>query len=197
AAALGLSFAPGTVPEGWDIKVDETTGVVTAKAPSAVEVGDVAEATVKVNDSTEVPVSFKVRSLSDDDEDSGEETSGDAPAVSPSNDVVTVPRAVWEEYMADRAKYSAKLAEDKQRALEAKVDAHIREGRYSAAHRSAAIAAYKTDPVAADKIWGALPKNVAVPVQEIGHSGDVSVMTQVEKLRAKAADNRKNKKENK
>lgn len=198
AKSAGLTFTMGDVAEGFDATVDEG-GTVTITAPSGVEIGSTAEFTVMVNE-TAVPLSVTVRALSEDTNDD-ESAGGDAPATpaggeSPA-DVVTVPRAVWDEYMADRAKYSAKLAEDKQRALEAKVDAHIREGRYSAAHRSAAIAAYKTDPVAADKIWGALPKNVAVPVQEIGHSGDVSVMTQVEKLRAKAADNRKNKKENK
>ena len=193
--ALGLVFAVSSVPEGWDVTVEESTGAVTAKAPSGVEPGDTVTATVTVNESTEVSVVFKVRSLSESDEEEptpepdGGETMGD--------DVVTVPRAVWDEYMADRAKYSAKLAEDKQRALEAKVDGHIREGRYSAGHRGAAIAAYQTDPVAAEKIWGALPKNVAVPVQEIGHSGDVAGMSKVEKLRAKAAANRQNKKENK
>ena len=193
--ALGLVFAVSSVPEGWDVTVEESTGAVTAKAPSGVEPGDTVTATVTVNESTEVSVVFKVRSLSESDEEEptpepdGGETMGD--------DVVTVPRAVWDEYMADRAKYSAKLAEDKQRALEAKVDGHIREGRYSAGHRGAAIAAYQTAPVAAEKIWGALPKNVAVPVQEIGHSGDVAGMSKVEKLRAKAAANRQNKKENK
>lgn len=193
--ALGLVFAVSSVPEGWDVTVEESTGAVTAKAPSGVEPGDTVTATVTVNESTEVSVVFKVRSLSESDEEEptpepdGGETMGD--------DVVTVPRAVWDEYMADRAKYSAKLAEDKHRALEAKVDRHIREGRYSAGHRAAAIAAYQTDPVAAEKIWGNLPKNVAVPVQEIGHSGDVAGMSKLEKLRAKAAANRQNKKENK
>ena len=188
----------GDVADGFEATVDEG-GSVTITAPSGAEVGSTAEFTVMVNE-TAVPLSVTVRALSEDTNDS-ESTEGDSPAApaggeSPS-DVVTVPRAVWDEYMADRAKYSAKLAEDKQRALEAKVDGHIREGRYSAGHRAASIAAYQTDPVAAEKIWGSLPKNVAVPVQEIGHSGDVAGMSKVEKLRAKAAANRQNKKENK
>lgn len=198
AKSAGLTFTMGDVAEGFDATVDEG-GSVTITAPSGAEVGSTAEFTVMVND-TAVPLSVTVRALSEDTND-GENAEGDAPAdpaggESPA-DVVTVPRAVWDEYMADRAKYSAKLAEDKQRALEAKVDGHIREGRYSAGHRGAAIAAYQTDPVAAEKIWGALPKNVAVPVQEIGHSGDVAGMSKLEKLRAKAAANRQNKKENK
>ena len=194
AKSAGLTFAMGDIADGFDATVDEG-GTVTITAPSGVEVGSVAEFTVLVND-TSVPLSVTVRALSEETTEEGAE--GEIPADlegGASGDVVTVPRAVWNEYMEDRARYSAKLAEDKQRALEAKVDAHIREGRYSAAHRSAAIAAYKTDPVAADKIWGALPKNVAVPMQEIGHSGDVAGMTQVEKLRAKAAANRESKKE--
>jgi len=198
AKSAGLTFTMGDVADGFEATVDEG-GTVTITAPSGVEVGSTAEFTVMVNE-TAVPLSVTVRALSEDtnDGESAEGDSPDAPAGGESpSDVVTVPRAVWDEYMADRAKYSAKLAEDKHRALEAKVDRHIREGRYSAGHRAAAIAAYQTDPLAAEKIWGNLPKNVAVPVQEIGHSGDVSVMTQVEKLRAKAADNRKNKKENK
>ena len=193
AAGLGLTFAPGTVPEGWDFTVDEATGVVTAKAPTGVEVGDVVEATVKVNDSTEVPVSFKVRSLSDDGEDEGEAPAGDVPAEAPANSVVTVPKAVWDEYMADRAKYAAQLEADKERELEAKIDGHIRDGRYSAAHRGEALAAYKADPVTAERVWGALPKNKAVPVSELGHSGDMENMTTLERMRAKAAANRKNK----
>ena len=198
AKSAGLTFTMGDVADGFDATVDDG-GTVTITAPSGVEVGSTAEFTVMVNE-TAVPLSVTVRALSEDTND-GESSKGDAPAApaggeSPS-DVVTVPRAVWDEYMADRAKYSAKLAEDKQRALEAKVDRHIREGRYSAGHRAAAIAAYQTDPVAAEKIWGGLPKNVAVPVQEIGHSGDVAGMSKVEKLRAKAAANRQNKKENK
>lgn len=197
AKSAGLTFAMGDVADGFDASVDEG-GTVTVTAPSGAEVGSVAEFTVLVND-TAVPLSVTVRALSEETTEEGAE--GDTPAdldggAAP-GDVVTVPRAVWNEYMEDRARYSAKLAEDKQRALEAKVDAHISEGRYSAAHRSAAIAAYKTDPVAADKIWGALPKNVAVPMEEIGHSGDVAGMTQVEKLRAKAAANRESKKEKK
>lgn len=195
AKSAGLTFAMGDVADGFDASVDEG-GTVTITAPSGVEVGSVAEFTVLVND-TAVPLSVTVRALSEETTEDGAED--DTPAApdggAAPGDVVTVPRAVWNEYMEDRARYSAKLAEDKQRALEAKVDAHIREGRYSAAHRSAAIAAYKTDPVAADKIWGALPKNVAVPMEEIGHSGDVAGMTQVEKLRAKAAANRESKKE--
>ena len=199
AGALGLVFAVSTAPDGWDVTVDETTGVVTAHAPSGVEPGDVVTVTVTVNESTEVPVAFKVRSLSEPAEEEATEpaftTDGDEAGAG--TDVVTVPRAVWDEYMADRAKYSAKLAEDKRRELEDKVDRHIREGRYSAGHRGAAIAAYQADPVAAEKVWGGLPKNVAVPVEEIGHSGDVANMTKVEKLRAKAAANRQSKKENK
>ena len=194
ATGLGLAFAPGTVPEGWDFTVDEATGVVTAKAPAGVEVGDVVEATVKVNDSTEVPVSFKVRSLSDDGEDEGEAPAGDVPAEAPANAVVTVPKAVWDEYVADRAKYAAQLEADKARELEAKIDGHIRDGRYSAAHRGEALAAYKADPVTAERVWGALPKNKAVPVSELGHSGDMENMTTLERMRAKAAANRKNKK---
>lgn len=194
ATGLGLAFAPGTVPEGWDFTVDEATGVVTAKAPAGVEVGDVVEATVKVNDTTDVPVSFKVRSLSDDGEDEGEEPAGDVPAGAPANAVVTVPRAVWDEYMADRAKYAAQLEADKARELEAKIDGHIRDGRYSAAHRGEALAAYKADPITAERVWGALPKNKAVPVAELGHSGDMENMTTLERMRAKAAANRKNKK---
>ena len=198
AKSAGLTFTMGDVADGFEATVDEG-GTVTVTAPSGAEVGSTAEFTVMVND-TAVPLSVTVRALSEDTND-GESAEGDAPA-SPAGgesaaDVVTVPRAVWDEYMADRAKYSAKLAEDKQRALEAKVDGHIREGRYSAGHRGAAIAAYQTDPVAAEKIWGSLPKNVAVPVQEIGHSGDVAGMSKLEKLRAKAAANRQNKKENK
>ena len=198
AKSAGLTFTMGDVAEGFDATVDEG-GSVTITAPSGAEVGSTAEFTVMVNE-TAVPLSVTVRALTEDTND-GEGTEGEPPAApagggSPS-DVVTVPRAVWDEYMADRAKYSAKLAEDKQRALEAKVDGHIREGRYSAGHRGAAIAAYQTDPVAAEKIWGGLPKNVAVPVQEIGHSGDVAGMSKLEKLRAKAAANRQNKKENK
>ena len=198
AKSAGLTFIMGDVAEGFEATVDEG-GTVTITAPSGVEVGSTAEFTVMVNE-TAVPLSVTVRALSEDTND-GESAEGDAPAApaggeSPS-DVVTVPRAVWDEYMADRAKYSAKLAEDKRRALEAKVDRHIREGRYSAGHRAASIAAYQTDPVAAEKIWGNLPKNVAVPVQELGHSGDVAGMSKVEKLRAKAAANRENKKENK
>ena len=198
AKSAGLTFTMGDVAEGFEATVDEG-GTVTITAPSGVEVGSTAEFTVMVND-TAVPLSVTVRALSEDTND-GESAEGDSPAApaggeSPS-DVVTVPRAVWDEYMADRAKYSAKLAEDKRRALEAKVDRHIREGRYSAGHRAASIAAYQTDPVAAEKIWGNLPKNVAVPVQELGHSGDVAGMSKVEKLRAKAAANRENKKENK
>ena len=198
AKSAGLTFTMGDVADGFEATVDEG-GTVTITAPSGAEVGSTAEFTVMVNE-TAVPLSVTVRALSEDTND-GESAEGDAPA-SPAGeesaaDVVTVPRAVWDEYMADRAKYSAKLAEDKQRALEAKVDGHIREGRYSAGHRGAAIAAYQTDPVAAEKIWGSLPKNVAVPVQEIGHSGDVAGMSKLEKLRAKAAANRQNKKENK
>ncbi|MCT1410036.1 head maturation protease, ClpP-related [Corynebacterium accolens] len=194
ATGLGLAFAPGTVPEGWDFTVDEATGVVTAKAPVGVEVGDVVEATVKVNDTTDVPVSFKVRSLSDDGEDEGEAPAGDVPAEAPANAVVTVPKAVWDEYVADRAMYAAQLEADKARELEAKIDGHIRDGRYSAAHRGEALAAYKADPVAAERLWGALPKNKAVPVAELGHSGDMDNMTTLERMRAKAAANRKNKK---
>ena len=198
AKSAGLTFTMGDVADGFEATVDEG-GTVTVTAPSGAEVGSTAEFTVMVNE-TAVPLSVTVRALSEDTND-GESAEGDAPVApaggeSPS-DVVTVPRAVWDEYMADRAKYSAKLAEDKQRALEAKVDGHIREGRYSAGHRGAAIAAYQTDPVAAEKIWGSIPKNVAVPVQELGHSGDVAGMSKVEKLRAKAAANRQNKKENK
>lgn len=198
AKSAGLTFTMGDVAAGFEATVDEG-GTVTVTAPSGAEVGSTAEFTVLVND-TAVPLTVTVRSLSEDTND-GEDTEGDSPS-SPAGgeaaaDVVTVPRAVWDEYMADRAKYSAKLAEDKRRALEAKVDRHIREGRYSAGHRAAAIAAYQTDPVAAEKIWGNLPKNVAVPVQEIGHSGDVAGMSKIEKLRAKAAANRQNKKENK
>lgn len=198
AKSAGLTFTMGDVADGFESTVDEG-GTVTITAPSGAEVGSTAEFTVMVND-TAVPLSVTVRALSEDTND-GESAGEDTPAAPAGGesaaDVVTVPRAVWDEYMADRAKYSAKLAEDKQRALEAKVDGHIREGRYSAGHRAAAIAAYQTDPVAAEKIWGSLPKNVAVPVQEIGHSGDVAGMSKLEKLRAKAAANRQNKKENK
>ena len=196
AKSAGLTFAMGDVADGFDATVDEG-GTVTVTAPSGAEVGSTAEFTVMVND-TAVPLAVTVRALSEDTpaEEPAESTPAE-PIGEQDSDVVTVPRAVWNEYLEDRARYSAKLAEDKQRELEAKVDTHIREGRYSAAHRAAAIEAYKTDPVAAEKIWGALPKNVAVPVAELGHSGDTAEMTKVEKLRAKAAANRQNKKESK
>lgn len=199
AAGLGLTFVVGTIPDGWDITVDETTGVVTAKAPTNVEVGDIAEASVQVNGSTDIPVTFKVRSLSDDGEDTtdgaGADTSAEEGAAGAAlNDVITVPRSVWNEYMADRAKYAAQLEADKQRELEAKIDGHIRAGRYSAAHRSQALSAYQADPVIAEKVWGALPANKAVPVAELGHSGDTDAqMSRVEALRAKAKANRENK----
>lgn len=194
ASGLGLTFALGTAPDGWDVTVDESTGVITAKASSTGEVGDTAEVVVKVNDSTDVVASFKIRSLSDDGE--GDDSAGDTPAVDPAavNDVVTVPKAVWDEYMADRAKYAAQLEADKKRALEAKIDTHIREGRYSAAHRAKALAAYKADPISAEKVWGALPKNKAVPVEELGHSDPTVSMSALDKLRAKAEANRMNKK---
>lgn len=200
AAALGLTFALGTVPEGWVVKVDETTGVVTVKAPSGVEVGETVELTVKVNDSTDVPVTLKIRSLSDDGEDTAgtqEEETLTPAAASMSADVVTVPRAVWDEYVADRQRFAAQLEQEKRRELEKKIDGHIRDGRYSASHRGAALAAYEQDPVAAEKIWGSLPKNKAVPVKEIGHSTTDGVLAKADELLAKANANRQTKKKEK
>lgn len=189
---LGLSFALGEAPEGWDVTVDESTGVVTAKAPNGAEVGEVVETIIKVNDSADVPCTFKVKAVSedaDDTEDTGDEAAPAAPA-NEADDMVMVPRSVWNEYVADRAKNAARLEAEKQRELEAKVDAHIREGRYSAALRGEALASYRRDPVLAEQSWGSLPKNSAVPVAELGHSAGPEKLSKADELREKARANR-------
>lgn len=211
-APLGLTFAIGSTPDEWDVTVDESTGVVTAKAPNGAEVGETVEVVVKVNDSTDVACTFKVKAVSEDTDD-GEQTTDPAstkvpaapgntagqvfvdvvPRIADNSDVVMVPKSVWDEYVAERAKNQARIEAEAQRELESKIDGHIRDGRYSAAHRGEALAAYKHDPETAEKTWGSLPMNKAVPVAEIGHSGAAEKMSKADELVAKARANRKNK----
>lgn len=191
--SLGLSFAVSNTPDGWDITVDESTGSVTAKAPAGVEPGDTATATVTVNESTEVPVAFKVRALADDDEQPTSTEDLDAPAGEESANTVSLDRDTYNLLVA-QAKQGAQAASDKAReARVAEVDNWISEGRVAAAQRDKVLSVMHENEALAREVYGSNPKNT-VPMAEVGHVGDGMPKSKAEELLAKADSIRNNKK---
>ena len=191
--SLGLAFAVSNTPDGWDVTVDESTGAVTAKAPAGVEPGDTATATVVVNESTEVPVAFKVRALADDDEQPTSTEGVDAPAGEESTTTVTLDRDTY-NLLVSQAKQGAQAASDKAReARIAEVDNWISEGRIAAAQRDKVLSVMHENEALAREVYGSNPKNT-VPMAEVGHVGDGMPKSKAEELLAKADSIRNNKK---
>lgn len=191
--SLGLAFAVSNTPDGWDITVDESTGAVTAKAPAGVEPGDTATATVTVNESTEVPVAFKVRALADDDEQLTSTEDVDTSAGEESANTVTLDRDTY-NLLVSHAKQGAQAASDKAReARIAEVDNWISEGRIAAAQRDKVLSVMHENEALAREVYGSNPKNT-VPMAEVGHVGDGMPKSKAEELLAKADSIRNNKK---
>uniref|UniRef100_UPI0037350878 head maturation protease, ClpP-related n=1 Tax=Corynebacterium kefirresidentii TaxID=1979527 RepID=UPI0037350878 len=191
--SLGLAFAVTNTPDGWDITVDESTGAVTAKAPAGVEPGDTATATVVVNESTEVPVAFKVRALADDDEQPTNTEAVDTPASGESANIVTLDRDTY-NLLVSQAKQGAQAASDKAReARIAEVDNWISEGRVAAAQRDKVLSVMHENEALAREVYGSNPKNT-VPMAEVGHVGAGMPKSKAEELLAKADSIRNNKK---
>lgn len=191
--SLGLAFAVSNTPDGWDVTVDESTGAVTAKAPAGVEPGDTATATVTVNESTEVPVAFKVRALADDDEQPTSTEGVDAPAREESTTTVTLDRDTY-NLLVSQAKQGAQAASDKAReARIAEVDNWISEGRVAAAQRDKVLSVMHENEALAREVYGSNPKNT-VPMAEVGHVGAGMPKSKAEELLAKADSIRNNKK---
>ena len=177
AGALGLTFAVKTAPDGWTVTVDEATGVLTVTAPSGVEVGATAEATVSVNGTVDVAAGFVVRSLSDD----GEQTTDPAPSETPPEpgnaaDTVIVPRAHFDYLNRVAANFAEAQAKLEAQEHEKTVDQAIAEGRFAAANRAKALADLARDPSQYAATWGALPKGT-IPVAELGNAGTAAVKT--------------------
>lgn len=152
----GVVFAAGEAPEGWTVEVEESTGVVTVTAPSGVGPGDKIDIPVTVsgadNDNpTELNVAVEVKAAAQEDEPD----SSDSPA---SDDVVEVPRAMYDMLTAAYEANHEQVEANAAKAREEAVDKWIAEGRFSAALRSKAIEAMNADESAARKVWGALPK---------------------------------------
>lgn len=191
--SLGLAFAVSNTPDGWDITVDESTGAVTAKAPAGVEPGDTVTATVVVNESTEVPVAFKVRALADDDEQPTSTEDVDTPASGESANTVTLDRDTY-NLLVSQAKQGAQAASDKAReARTAEVDNWISEGRIAAAQRDKVLSVMHENEALAREVYGSNPKNT-VPMAEVGHVGAGMPKSKAEELLAKADSIRNNKK---
>ena len=191
--SLGLAFAVSNTPDGWDITVDESTGTVTVKAPAGVEPGDTATATVVVNESTEVPVAFKVRALADDDEQPTSTEGVDAPGGEESANTVTLDRDTY-NLLVSQAKQGAQAASDKAReARIAEVDNWISEGRIAAAQRDKVLSVMHENEALAREVYGSNPKNT-VPMAEVGHVGAGMPKSKAEELLAKADSIRNNKK---
>lgn len=152
----GVAFAAGEAPEGWTVEVDESTGVVTVTAPSGVEPGDKIDIPVTVSGAdddtpTELNVAVEVKAAASEDETDTSES----PA---SDDVVEVPRAMYDMLAAAYEANHEQVEANAAKAREEVVDKWIAEGRFSAALRSKAIEAMNADESAARKVWGALPK---------------------------------------
>lgn len=191
--SLGLAFAVTNSPDGWDITVDESTGTVTVKAPAGVEPGDTATATVVVNESTEVPVAFKVRALADDDEQPTSTEGVDTPASGESANTVTLDRDTY-NLLVSQAKQGAQAASDKAReARIAEVDNWISEGRIAAAQRDKVLSVMHENEALAREVYGSNPKNT-VPMAEVGHVGAGMPKSKADELLAKADSIRNNKK---
>lgn len=191
--SLGLAFAVTNSPDGWDITVDESTGTVTVKAPAGVEPGDTVTATVVVNESTEVPVAFKVRALADDDEQPTSTEDVDTPGGEESTNTVTLDRDTY-NLLVSQAKQGAQAASDKAReARTAEVDNWISEGRIAAAQRDKVLSVMHENEALAREVYGSNPKNT-VPMAEVGHVGAGMPKSKAEELLAKADSIRNNKK---
>lgn len=191
--SLGLTFAVSNTPDGWDITVDESTGAVAAKAPAGVEPGDTVTATVTVNESTEVPVAFKVRALADDDEQPASTEGTETPAGVESPNTVTLDRDTYNLLVA-QAKQAAQVASDKAReARIAEVDSWIAEGRVAAAQRDKVLNVMHENAALAREVYGSNPKNT-IPMTEAGHVGAGMPKSKAEEMLAKADSIRNNKK---
>jgi len=189
AAGLGLTFEIGDVPDGWTASVEAESGVVTVKAPSGAEIGETVEIPVTVND-TAVPLTLKVRGLSEDDEEATGD--GEPPASAPAN-AVTVDRHTYNELVEGNREWAKVRAERAQNARHARVDGWIQEGRISASARDEAIKVIDRDEKLAEDIYGSRDTNT-VPRREIGNVGSGESQSKVESLIAKANANRKNRK---
>lgn len=182
AAGLGLTFEIGDAPEGWTASVDAESGVVTVKAPSGAEVGETVEIPVAVN-GTAVPLTMKVRGLSDDDDESSEGGEEPAGGAAPTN-AVTVDRHTYNELVEGNREWAKVRAERAQNARHARVDAWVQEGRISASARDEAIKVIDRDEKLAEELYGSRAANT-VPRREIGNVGSGEPQSKVEALIAK------------
>lgn len=179
-STLGLTFEVGTVPDGWTITVDEVTGTATATAPSGAEVGSIVEASIKVNGSTDVALTFKVRSLSEEPAETGvgpgdgEVAPQSAFAAAIPAGMSVVPTEHLNRLNAMARNFGAQQAELDRKNAEERVDRDIHDGRFHAQNKAQALAMLEQDPQSYEKVWGSLAKNT-FPVAELGHSNTSGV----------------------
>lgn len=176
-AAVGLTYEVGSVPEGWDVSVDAATGTATVTAPSGAEVGSTVEALIKVNGTTDIPVTLKVRSLSGEPDESTD--TGGAPAApsayaSLPDGMSLVPTAHLDRLNAMARNFGEQQAQLDRKANEDRVDADIRAGRFHVQNRAQALAMLEQNPKAYADVWGSLAKNT-FPVDELGHANTAGV----------------------
>lgn len=181
AAGLGLEFEIGDAPEGWTASVDAESGAVTVKAPSGAEVGSTVEIPVTVN-GTAVPLTLKVRGLSEEDEDpvGAGEPSAEAPV-----NAVTVDKHTYDELVEGNRAYNKILAKQAQEARHARVDKWVTEGRIAASARDEAIKVIDRDEKLAEEIYGSRAVNT-IPRREIGNVGSGEPQSKAEALIARA-----------
>ena len=189
AAGLGLEFEIGDAPEGWTASVDAESGAVTIKAPSGAEVGSTVEIPVTVN-GTAVPLTLKVRGLSEEDEDPA--GAGEPSTEAPVN-AVTVDKHTYNALVEGNRAYNKILEKQEVEQRHARVDQWINQGRIAASARDEAIKVIDRDENLAAEIYGSRPVNT-IPRREMGNVGSGEPKSKVEALIAKANENRKNRK---
>lgn len=164
----GLVFTVGEAPDGWNVEVDEATGVLTITAPAGAEPDN--EVTLMVtatgDEPVELPVTITVKSAAEDDEAESSSSEPSDDPISPEQialdvdtyrDLRAAAKLGWE------AKANAEKAE-----RTAEVEQWITDGRINAALRSKVMDLMDTDADSARRLYGSNPKNT-VPVAEIGH----------------------------
>lgn len=162
----GMTVEATTVPDSWDVQVDDA-GVATVTVPAdAAEGADTVELTVTgVGDPVVFEVEVKVAAAPEPPQNE-EET---APAASA--DTVTLDRETFEELKAaaHQGWEAAKASAARERADQ--VDQWITEGRVNPDRRAQVVEAMERDEKSARALYGAIPKNT-IPVREIGHGKD-------------------------
>ena len=162
-------------PEGWDVEVEQATGVVTVSVPEDSEAGEsTIDVTVSVGEeSVTAALEVTVTAAGSGGSSGGDESGSGV------EDRVVLDKQTFEDLKAAAALgWDAKAKSDKA-ARAAQVDKWVKEGRVNPAHRASVVASMEKDEKAARDLYGNIPRNT-IPVVAIGHDQDPEASAEAE-----------------